>query len=355
MWNAAARKPPENDPLLGSNSLEANAQEPTDHVKPFDMFGETISFPGISDEDLELEPDQEPEVQYEPFPELPEVQIIPLGSGEAAWFSMKSPAKETANEDSVAALPIHNQQGLLVVADGLGGHRGGRLASQNMVKYMSRCANRMTDRAVTGPLEISGAVDVPGSAPKPFDARSEILDHIEKANLRLLRNGSGAATTLALVEINGHKVRSYHVGDSEILIVSQRGRVKYETVSHSPVGYAVQAGLLSEDEALMHEERHLISNVVGSEFMTIEMGGWIKLAARDTVLLASDGLFDNLKKSEIIDLIRIGRLEESVRKLATLAVERMVVPTDDMPSKADDLTILAFRRSRPTPRSTSAT
>ncbi len=55
-----------------------------------------------------------------------------------------------------------------------------------------------------------------------------------------------------------------------------------------------------------HEERHLVSNVVGTDDMRIELGPPLKLARYDTVLLASDGLLDNLYTDEIVELIRKG-------------------------------------------------
>ena len=94
----------------------------------------------------------------------------------------------------------------------------------------------------------------------------------------------------------------------------------------------------------MHENRHLVSNVVGSREMSIEIGLWIDLAPRDTLLLASDGLFDNLYAKEIVEHIRKGPLESGVREMAELALHRMRYPEANLPSKPDDLTILAFRR-----------
>ncbi|MGI9590762.1 MAG: PP2C family protein-serine/threonine phosphatase, partial [Myxococcota bacterium] len=80
-----------------------------------------------------------------------------------------------------------------------------------------------------------------------------------------------------------------------ILLIGQRGRVKLQTVDHSPVGFAVEAGLLDADAALHHEDRHIISNFVGGADLRIEMGSGLHLAERDTLCLASDGLADNLR------------------------------------------------------------
>jgi len=135
------------------------------------------------------------------------------------------------------------------------------------------------------------------------------------------------------------------VGDSAILVVGQRGKLKLQTLSHSPVGYAVESGLLDADEALHHEERHIVSNMVGAPDMRIEVGSALALAPRDTVLLATDGLMDNLGLAEIVEIVRRGPLERAARRLAELCDERMRRPLEGQPSKPDDVTFVLFRRA----------
>jgi serine/threonine protein phosphatase PrpC len=282
-----------------------------------------------------------------PVEVLPDVSSSRVAEGMAAWLTCKSPGKPGPNEDAVAAIPVRDNRGILMVADGLGGHRGGRRASQLMKTGLIRMVKRLSSGMAEPVIKISGVVPVPLATTNDLlgeqEFRSAILNEIEQVNQRLLRSRMGAATTLALVEISKRRVRTYHVGDSEILIVSQRGRIKYSSVSHSPIGYAVESGIMSAEEALYHPDRHLISNVIGSDQMSVELGPWISLSPRDTVLLASDGLFDNLLQEEIVEFIRIGRPVDCVRKLAELARKRMLVPSMNVPSKPDDLSILLYR------------
>jgi serine/threonine protein phosphatase PrpC len=128
-----------------------------------------------------------------------------------------------------------------------------------------------------------------------------------------------------------------------ILVVGQRGKIKLQTVCHSPVGFAVESGYLDEREAMHHEDRHLVSNFVGSPEMRIEIGAPLTMAAWDTLLIASDGLFDNLHIPEIVERIRKGPLDVGVRKIVADATARMKRPANGRPSKPDDLTIVAFR------------
>jgi PPM family protein phosphatase len=147
--------------------------------------------------------------------------------------------------------------------------------------------------------------------------QTSILDGIGKANESVLSMGTGAATTLAVAELAGGQVRAYNVGDSEVMVFGQRGRLKLRTLSHSPVGFALQAGLVGHEEALHHEDRHLVSNFVGSRDMRIEVGSALRLGALDTVLVCSDGLVDNLRLAEIAAIMRCGPLDERSRRWRT--------------------------------------
>jgi serine/threonine protein phosphatase PrpC len=117
---------------------------------------------------------------------------------------------------------------------------------------------------------------------------------------------------------------------------------------HSPTGFAVEAGFLDERAALHHEERHLVSNMIGTTDMRIDVGASVELRPRDTVLLASDGLTDNLHMHEIIELARKGPLPRALDSIAGLATRRMTVESMHQPSKPDDLSIILFRKVRGT-------
>jgi len=122
--------------------------------------------------------------------------------------------------------------------------------------------------------------------------------------------------------------------------------MKLQTTPHSPVGFAFHAGLINEDEALGHDQLHIISNVMGSNDMRIEIGPRFPLAPRDTLLLASDGLFDNMLQDEIIEIIRKGPVGPAVAELWKLARQRMDGTDKEKPSKPDDFSAILFRPNR---------
>lgn len=253
--------------------------------------------------------------------------LLDAGPGVAAVYSSRSPGKVSPNEDAAAFFSLGESDCVLAVADGLGGARAGDQASSLAMEAMRAALARSIEQ---------------GSEP-----REAVLNGFEDANGAVLDLGIGAATTLAVVEVRGNIVRPYHVGDSLILVVGQRGKVKLQSVPHSPVGYGVESGFLDEKEAMYHEERHIVSNVIGSPDMRIEMGPTIELAPRDTVLLASDGLWDNLHTEEIVDKVRKGPLRKAVRTLAEECGWRMRNGAEGTPSKPDDLTFILFRLYSP--------
>ncbi len=255
--------------------------------------------------------------------DMEEVEGTDLASGRAVVFSLRSPTRETPNEDGAALVPIDERSAVLAVADGLGGGAGGKQAARVALSSVAAAVGR--------------------AAAEKARLRSAVLDGLEEGNREVRALGIGAGTTFAAVCVSDGEIRPFQVGDSLILVAGGGGRVKWRTVSHSPVGYAVEAGVLDETEALMHEDRHLVSNFLGASEMRIEIGPRLALAKRDTVLLASDGLADNLSLEEIADALKTRSLEEAVGALAKEARQRMVEPSAERPSKPDDLTVVAFR------------
>jgi serine/threonine protein phosphatase PrpC len=245
--------------------------------------------------------------------------------GQICVRTYRGPDKESANEDAAAIIP-YGQGGLvLAVADGVGGGPGGRDASNRAVQTLHDVLK-----------------DIDG---EPDSLRAAIVDAVEAANRKILELGRGAATTLVVGEMLNGRIRSYHVGDSELMSVGQRGRIKLRVTPHSPTGFAVEAGLLDEDEAVEHDARHLLFNVIGAPDMRIEIGTPVKLGCYDTVLLSSDGLLDNLYLDEIVGIVRAGSLRRAADALVKLARDRMA-GTSEGPSKPDDLTVILYRLPR---------
>ncbi len=273
------------------------------------------------------EPAAQPEATAYLDRDMTEAELTPIASGQAAVFSSRCPGQGASNEDAAGLIPIGARAAVLVVADGCGGARSGHHAAGLAVQAIAAALAGLDD--------------------EPTVVRAAILHGIDQANRVIRDMGVGAATTLAAVEVRDRIIRPYHVGDSMILVVGQRGRVKLQSVSHSPIGFALEAGMLDEQEAMHHEDRHLVSNVIGSADMRVEMGSALRLAPRDSLLLASDGLVDNLHVREVAERLRKGPLHAAARRLADDARQRMAQPVEGLPSKPDDLTFIAYRPVAP--------
>ncbi len=254
----------------------------------------------------------------------PDCVAADVAGGQAIAYTCRDPYKETDNEDTVAILPYGPGAVVLVVADGAGGLPAGKRASLTAVNTL--------------------AASLQGAMEKTTLLRTAILNGVETANNSVLELANGSATTMTVITLEGRLVRSYQVGDSEAIVIGQRGLVKLQTTAHSPTGFAVEAGFLSQRDALHHEERHLVSNFIGTADMCIDVGAAVELDSRDTVLLASDGLMDNVHVDEIIEFVRKGPLADAVSKVVALAEQRMRNAGDGEPSKPDDLSLILFRK-----------
>lgn len=255
-----------------------------------------------------------------------EVRNVRMGGGTLIMSTCRSPGKNTDNEDTVAAIPYGPEAAVLVVADGAGGLPAGRRASRTAVTTLEK--------------------SLQASMSETTLLRTAILTGIEQANKAVLELGNGSATTLTVVTVEGRVVRSYQIGDSEAIVAGLRGKVKAQTLAHSPTGFAVEAGFLDQRAALHHKERHLVSNLLGSNDMRIDVGATVELSPRDTILLASDGLTDNIHIEEIVELMRKGPLADALGALTRLAQRRMTVESKSQPSKPDDLSVILFRKSQ---------
>ena len=247
---------------------------------------------------------------------------LATGTGVAWGATRRSPGKSTPNEDSAALWSLWPGNTVIALADGLGGAPSGAKASRLAIEA------------------ISAALD---GAEAGEDLRPRILDAFELANRIVLDLKIGAGATLVVVEVTDGVVRAYHAGDSVAMLVGQRGRLKFETIPHSPVGYGVASGMLGEEESMDHEDRSLISNCVGSAEMHLDVGAPVQMSMHDTLLLASDGVVDNVHRSDLVEMIRSGALERAAEGLDGRVQLTMAEGEGDLAGHCDDATFVLYR------------
>jgi len=195
---------------------------------------------------------------------------------------------------------------LLIVADGMGGHSAGEVASGMAVELIP---------------EIYYA-----SKGEPSDALKEA---VEEANRRIYaasledesKRGMGTTCT-ALCLLDGQAFAA-HVGDSRLYML-RGGKVYQLTEDHSAVMEMVKLGLITKEEARHHDDKNVILRALGTspevEVSTLEP---FSVRAGDQYLLCSDGLYDLVPDEEIEhELSNAGDIQAAGQKLITLAKER---------------------------------
>lgn len=226
------------------------------------------------------------------------------------------------NEDAVAAFSIDKQAGLVAVADGAGGLPAGAAASLQSIEVINRA---------TKSSKIKAAKSI----------RETVIESIFSANKKVLSKKNGSGSTLASVLLDKNKVQAIYVGDSIIIIAGQKGRIKYINFPHSPIGYLYRAGIGVNDPKQLAQFSHIVSNLLGTQEMFIEIGPTVPLNKNDTVLVCSDGLSDIMITKDIVELIRSGTLEQA----ATNLLDKIKHLIQSKYIEHDDITFCLARRN----------
>ena len=175
---------------------------------------------------------------------------------------------------------------LLIVADGMGGHRGGATAS--------RLAAETVKQQYLG----SEAGDIP----------TALRTSLSKANARIYSEAQsnpelrGMGTTTSVLAVRNGEGWLAHVGDSRIYMI-RSGHIEQLTDDHSLVATMVREGLLTTQEAETHPRRNVLQRSMGvAEDVEIDVKGPIPLTDGDTFILCSDGLHGVVKEEELLEV-----------------------------------------------------
>ena len=210
--------------------------------------------------------------------------------------------KRKINEDSVLA---ESDRGLWAVADGMGGHDAGEVAS-TMVTDALRCVTTTTD--------------IDEFAAKAIDALSEV----NRALIALARSSERQqtiGTTVVGLAIANNSFLCFWLGDSRAYRLRD-GELSRLTRDHSLVQDLVDAGMLTPEQAETHENANLITRAVGvAEEIEPEIVGG-DAAPGDRFLLASDGLTRLVPDPELAQELRAARLDEAADRLLEMALAR---------------------------------
>ncbi len=218
--------------------------------------------------------------------------------------------KREHNEDNMAYVIPKDPQvmamkgALFIVADGMGGHAAGEVASEIAVDTVSNAYYMDDNEDVTTPL----------------------LQAIKRANLaihqraaeNLLRSGMG--TTCVAAVLRGNMAYIANVGDSRAYLV-RGGKVRQVTQDHSWVAEQVRAGLLTEEQARTHAQRNVITRCLGTQ-PDVEVDVFLEpLQENDCLVLCTDGLSGLISDEEVMLIVNQSVPQESVYHLVERANE----------------------------------
>ena len=220
----------------------------------------------------------------------------------AGNYSDKGKVRET-NQDYFGS-EITSWGHLFIVADGMGGHRGGKTAS------------RMTVNIICESFKLKPVLN-----PSLF-LRSAILDANQKIMFKAAEdpNFKGMGTTIVAVLIKDSIAHYAHVGDSRIYLFRQ-GTWRQITKDHSLVQQMVDKGIITNDIAEVHPNKNLILQAVGSGNIQPDISSE-KLENGDVLLLCSDGLSGKVGGEEMLRIVEKHSPTNACKELVNLANER---------------------------------
>lgn len=205
--------------------------------------------------------------------------------------------KRKGNEDS---LFVNADQRLFVVADGMGGHAAGEVASKIAVDSINEfvCLTG-GDQEITWPFGLDENISYDGNRLKTSIryANRKVLDATKEKS-----EYEGMATTVAAVLVDGDTANLAHVGDSRVYLVRD-GSMSLLTSDHSWVNEQIQSGVISAEQARSHPLRNVVTRALGGKpELTVDIQVQ-KMAAGDILLLCSDGLTTMLPDDDICEVI----------------------------------------------------
>ncbi len=186
--------------------------------------------------------------------------------------------------------------GLFIVADGMGGHSHGELASQHAVYTFAR--------ALMQSFFLPWLED--WQQPPP-EALPTLESALEKANRMVQATALGGGTTLTAALLWGERLVIIHVGDSRAYYLSPQGTFELLTMDHTVVARLVTQGDLTEEEAAYHPHRNMLYQALGQREPLNPDIHTRTFPPGSVLLLCSDGLWDELPESRIADILKAHR------------------------------------------------
>ncbi len=223
--------------------------------------------------------------------------------------------KRQTNED---AFYLDDMLGLYVVADGMGGHAAGEVASQEAVETVFG----MVKRGITSLHELEDPVqeDDVRNACRLMESAVQAATYMVFSMAEMDRGKSGMGTTISAMLVLGEYAITAQVGDSRVYRI-RGAEVEQLTEDHTLIAWQLKQGLITPQEAKKSPHRNVITRAVGNRDYVQVDTGLVQLFSGDRFLLCSDGLHGYLRELDICPIVRLGG-ELAVKRFIELANER---------------------------------
>ena len=201
--------------------------------------------------------------------------------------------------------------GLFALADGMGGHQAGEVASS----LAARAVTHYITREFYLPILVRDERDTGQPS-----LREVLVDAVRAANDMVTDRVPGGGTTLTCALLLGPRAYIAHVGDSRAYVITDTGDMEQITHDHSLVDRLVELGQLTRDEAAVHPQKNVLYRAVG-QGGTLEVDTYVRtISDNEKLLLCSDGLWGMVGEAEIAEIISTSpSLQNACDKLVVAA------------------------------------
>ena len=200
--------------------------------------------------------------------------------------------------------------GLYIIADGMGGHQHGEVASAVAIRAMAGYVIRELY------LPLFNTID----RPPRFSVQETMEKGVEEANEAVLRKDLGGGTTLTAALVLGERLTIAHVGDSRAYLIDQDRNIEVLTRDHSFVTRLIELGQITQQEAAVHPQRNVLYRALGQGEPFVPDIITAPLPHPGYLMICSDGLWGVVEQEAILDNIFSAPTPElACRNLAQLA------------------------------------
>jgi PPM family protein phosphatase len=192
------------------------------------------------------------------------------------------------NEDSFF---VNDKVGVYIVADGMGGHEGGEIASDIAVNTLGKILSNFLEK-----IQEKGMQYIIHNALQEANEEINLVKnrHIELSNM---------GTTVVLSIFFNDTLYYSHLGDSRAYLYKREGKLIQLTCDHSLVTEMVKGGFINKGELRTHKLRNIVTKYLGSIDLVLPEVQHCHVGVEDSIILCSDGLTNMLEETEILSIV----------------------------------------------------